>query len=94
MTLFFAETRWTDVGQRTFDVTINGNVVLTTYDIFAVAGGANKAIAVPFNAAPTEAGEIVVGFRKNGADQPKVDAITVEGGGGSSSGGGSISGAW
>ena len=43
VTLYFQESFWTAAGQRTFNVTINGTTVLTAFDIFAAAGGANRA---------------------------------------------------
>lgn len=36
------------IGSRVFNVTVNGNQVLTNFDIFASAGGANKAIVREF----------------------------------------------
>jgi len=42
--LHFAEFYWTAAGKRIFNVSINGTPVLSNFDIFAAAGGANKAI--------------------------------------------------
>ncbi|MBL8024113.1 MAG: discoidin domain-containing protein [Elusimicrobia bacterium] len=39
VTLHFAETRWTSVGARVFDVALQGQVVLEDLDVFAQAGG-------------------------------------------------------
>src|SRR5882724_9098431 len=47
-TLYDAETHWTAVGQRLFNVSIQGQPVLSNFDIFAAAGGANKAIVLTF----------------------------------------------
>ncbi|HXI82525.1 MAG TPA: TIM-barrel domain-containing protein [Verrucomicrobiae bacterium] len=47
-TLYNAETRWNAPGQRLFNVSILGQQVLSNFDIFAAAGGSNKAIAVTF----------------------------------------------
>ena len=47
-TLYNAETRWTAAGQRLFNASIQGQQVLTNFDIFAAAGGANKAIVLTF----------------------------------------------
>jgi hypothetical protein len=41
--LSFAELWWTAAGQRVFNVSINGAKVLSNFDIFATAGGRNKA---------------------------------------------------
>ena len=48
--LDFAEIYWTVAGQREFNVTINGTQVLTNFDIFAAAGGQDKAISRTFTA--------------------------------------------
>lgn len=48
--LHSAETYWTAVGQRRFNVIINGTQVLTNFDIIAAAGAPNKAVISEFNA--------------------------------------------
>ena len=48
VTLYFAETYVTAAGQRLFNVTINGSSVLSSFDIYASAGGQNRAIARTF----------------------------------------------
>lgn len=47
-TLLEAETWWDAVGQRVFDVFIEGQPVLTDFDIFAAAGGKNLPLARVF----------------------------------------------
>ena len=42
MRLHFAETFWTAAGQRTFNVIINGQQVLTNFDIVAAAGSSEQ----------------------------------------------------
>ena len=37
--LGFAETFWTTTGSRTFNVSAQGNIILSAYDVFARAGG-------------------------------------------------------
>lgn len=59
--LHSAETYWTAVGQRRFNVTINGTQVLTNFDIIATAGAANKAVINEFNTVAT-GGQIVVQY--------------------------------
>jgi beta-glucanase (GH16 family) len=59
--LHSAETYWTDVGQRRFNLFINGAQVLTNFDILAVAGAPNKAVINEFNAVAS-GGQIVVQF--------------------------------
>lgn len=59
--LHSAETYWTGVGQRRFNVLINGAPVLTNFDILAAAGAANKAVINEFNAV-APGGQITVQF--------------------------------
>lgn len=59
--LHSAETYWTAVGQRRFNVLINGAQVLTNFDIIAAAGAANKAVISEFNTIATN-GQIVVQY--------------------------------
>ena len=59
--LHSAETYWTAVGQRRFNVTLNGMQVLTNFDIIAAAGAANKAVINEFNAIAV-GGQIVVQY--------------------------------
>lgn len=59
--LHSAETYWTAVGQRRFNVTINGTQVLTNYDIIAAAGAPNRANIQEFNANPVS-GQIVIQY--------------------------------
>ena len=60
--LHFAEIYWTGVGQRAFNVSLNGAQVLTNFDIVAQAGGANKAVVRDFNATANGLGQIVVQY--------------------------------
>jgi fibronectin type 3 domain-containing protein/O-glycosyl hydrolase len=60
--LLFAETYWTAAGQRTFNVAINGTQVLSKFDVYATAGGANIAIAEQFTATANSSGNIVIQF--------------------------------
>ncbi len=78
VTLYFAEVYWTAAGQRTFNVAINGATVLSAFDIFAVAGGADRAVARSFTTTANASGQVVVQFtRAGGPDNPKVCGITV-----------------
>src|SRR5882762_6136847 len=56
--LHFAETFWTAAGQRIFNVTINGQQVLTNFDILATAGAANKAVSAQFTTTADNTGKI------------------------------------
>ena len=81
VTLYFQESFWSAAGQRRFNVSINGATVLTAFDIFATAGGANRAIARTFNTTASASGQVVIQFiRGGGPDNPKICGITVAGG--------------
>jgi hypothetical protein len=60
--LHFAETYWTAAGQRTFNVSINGQQVLTNFDIIGTAGAANKAVVQQFTATASSSGTITIQF--------------------------------
>jgi len=75
--LHFAELTWTAAGQRRFNVAINGTNVLTGFDIFAAAGGRNRAITEQFTATANASGQIIIGFSQGGADNPEVSGIEV-----------------
>jgi hypothetical protein len=77
VTLYFAEIYYTETGKRAFDVAINGAKVLSAFDIVAVAGGGNKAVALSFAATADASGQIVIQFISGGLDAPKVNGITI-----------------
>jgi hypothetical protein len=74
--LDFAEIYWNAPGQRLFNVLINGNPVLTNFDIFAVAGGKDIALMRQFECDADSAGQIVIQFSSI-RDNAKVSGITV-----------------
>jgi hypothetical protein len=80
VTLYFAETFLSGAGQRLFNVSINGSTVLTNFDIFAAAGGANRAISRTFNTTANANGQVVIQFI-SGTQNPKINGITVAAGG-------------
>jgi hypothetical protein len=80
VTLYFAETFLSGAGQRLFNVSINGTTVLTSFDIFAAAGGANRAITRSFTTTANASGQVVIQF-VSGTQNPKVNGITVVAGG-------------
>ena len=47
--LHFAELAWTTAGRRKFNVAIEGQPKLTAFDIFAAAGGKNRAVVRTFD---------------------------------------------
>ncbi len=79
--LYFAETAYTNVGARQFDVTISGAIVLHNFDILAEAGHPNRAVVKEFTATAQSIsggpGGIEVGFVAGAAGQPKVNAIEI-----------------
>jgi hypothetical protein len=81
VTLYFAETYLSASGQRLFNVSINGSTVLSSFDIYAAAGGKNKAIARTFNTTANSSGQVVIQFI-SGTQNPKINGITVTGSGG------------
>jgi hypothetical protein len=74
--LKFAEIYWTAVGQRIFNVSINGTQVLTNFDIVAAAGGPLTAIDKTFPVTVTN-GTVTIQFIPGSADWPKVSAISL-----------------
>ena len=74
--LKFAEISRTAVGQRQFNVAINGQQVLTNFDIVAAAGGPMQAIDKPFTAAVSN-GQLVIQFTAGAADLPLINSIEV-----------------
>jgi beta-glucanase (GH16 family) len=77
VTLYFNEIYWTQPGQREFNVLINGNQVLTNFDIVGMTGAQNRAIEEQFPATANSSGQIVIHFAIGAADQPKVSGIAV-----------------
>lgn len=75
--LKFAEIYFTSTGSRLFNVVINGNQVLTNFDIVAAAGGAFKAIDKTFPVTVT-GNSITIQFITGPADFPKVSAISIK----------------
>jgi hypothetical protein len=84
VTLYFAETYLTAAGQRIFNVSINSTSVLSNFDIYASAGGQNKAIAKSFSTTANSSGQVVIQFSAV-TQSPKVNGITVAAGGGGGS---------
>ncbi len=75
--LHFAETLWTASGQRVLNVSINNTPVLSNFDVFRAAGGANKAIAQQFTATANGSGQIVIAFSYGSAGNPMVSGIEI-----------------
>lgn len=77
VTLDFAETYWTGVGDRVFNVSINGSTALSNLDIFAACGGADKALQEVFNNVQPSGGAISIAFGPASADNAEVNAIQI-----------------
>jgi len=74
--LDWAELTWTAVGQRKFNVAINGNQVLTAFDVYANAGY-KTALQKQFSIAANSSGQIVIAFTQGGADNPFISGIEI-----------------
>jgi hypothetical protein len=74
-TLLETETEMTGPNQRVFDVFIEGQQVLTNFDIFATAGGQNIPLALVFTNAVTDS-QMDIEFDPQIAD-PKVAGVQV-----------------
>ena len=61
VSLHFAETFFTSSGQRVFNVAIGGATVLSNFDVFVAAGGANKALVKTFTTTVSNGG-LDIGF--------------------------------
>src|SRR6185437_7720390 len=61
-----------------FNVSINGQQVLTNFDIYAAAGAANKAIDEQFTMTAASSGTITIQFTAV-KDNAKVDGIEILG---------------
>ena len=77
VTLYFEENYWSAAGKRVFNVIINGNAVLTDFDVFADAGGQYVAVQRQFTTTANSSGQVVVQF-VSGVDNPIVNGIVVK----------------
>ena len=76
VTLKFAEIFFTSAGQRVFNIVINGATVASNFDIFAQAGGANRAVDRPFTVTVT-GGQINIQLVPV-VQNPKISAIQIQ----------------
>lgn len=74
--LFFAESYFDKPGNRVFDVALNGKTVLKEFDIYAEAGGKNRAMVKKFNIACPD-GKLSVSIPHIEKDQPEIAAIRI-----------------
>jgi len=75
--LHFVENTFSKAGQRLFNVVINGEQVLTNFDIYSTAGAMNKAVVENFIVTPDENGVVSLQFVQGAADQPTVSGIEL-----------------
>jgi fibronectin type 3 domain-containing protein len=71
---------WASSGKRVFNVFINGQKVLTNFDIYATAGAQNRAVIREVAAVADANGRLVVGF-SNVVDNASINAIEILQGG-------------
>jgi len=74
--LHFAESYWGAAGSRLFNVSINGTSVLGAFDIFAAAGGKDKAVIREFYTSANGSGQMAVQFTTV-ADNAQINGIEV-----------------
>lgn len=67
--LHFAELFWTEAGHRSFNVTLEGQTVLTNFDIWPAAGGKDRAVTRTFENVPIAGGLQVTGMASVGVAQ-------------------------
>ncbi len=64
-------------GSRLFNVAVNGSQVLGNFDIFAAAGGANKAVEKSFPATADANGNVTVAFTTGSANFAKLSGLEL-----------------
>jgi hypothetical protein len=74
--LHFAETYWSAAGSRIFNVSINGQQVLSNFDILATAGAADKAVVQQFTATADGTGKMTIQFATV-KDNAQVNGIEI-----------------
>jgi hypothetical protein len=75
--LHFAEIYFSQPGQREFNVSINGQMVLQNFDIVVAAGGPRRAVIEQFTFPADANGQIVIAFTTGPANFPKVSGIEI-----------------
>jgi hypothetical protein len=67
----------TSAGDRQFNVSLNGALVLTNFDILAAAGAKYRALTRQFNVASDAAGKITLLFSRGAAFEPTASGIEI-----------------
>jgi hypothetical protein len=80
--LHFAETYWTQAGIRVFNVVLNGQTLLSNFDIIGAAGAPNKAVVKQLPVTADGSGTLTIQF-VTVKDNAQVNGIEVLGNGGS-----------
>jgi hypothetical protein len=75
--LHFSEPVATSVGQRLFDVAINGAPAAWRFDVFALAGARNHAVTRSFGTTANAAGQIAIAFSGENNGQAEVSGIEI-----------------
>jgi beta-glucanase (GH16 family) len=75
--MHLAESTWTGIGQRQFNVLINGQRVLTNLDIYALAGAQNTVVTQTIDAIADSNGVIYLQLEPGAYDQPEIRALDV-----------------
>ena len=74
--LFFADPDFNEAGRRVFDVALNGQTVLTNFDIAAEAGGKAKAVVKKFTVSSSD-GLLDLAFPAAAKDKPIIAAMRI-----------------
>jgi glycosidase len=77
ITMLEAETYWSAAGDREFNAFIQGQQVLTNFDIFAAAGGQNIPISLLFTNAVTNS-QLQILFTPGAADNARISGLQVQ----------------
>lgn len=75
--LHFAENTFSAPGRRLFGVVVNGEQVLTHFDIFGTAGAMGKAVVQSFTVTADDSGVLTIQFVPGTANQPSVSGIEL-----------------
>jgi hypothetical protein len=75
--LHFAEDPGVKVGQRKFNVSLNGTVKLANVDVEALAGGSSRAVALIADTTANSAGAIVINFASTIGGDAMVSGIQI-----------------
>lgn len=75
--LHFAESIFNSAGKRQFNVSQQGQIVLTNLDIYAAAGGKDKALVRAFAAKTNNIGQLTLKFFPGKVGNPQVNGIEL-----------------